>query len=303
MILTFKNHLIAGSATCDPKFPIRAWDHLIDQAELSLNLLRGSNMNPAISAWHQLRGPFSFDATPIEPPATPVEIFESPEVRSTFAPHSTPGFYVGPALSRYRCYKVWKSSTSAIRVSDTITWHPSKFTMPTPSPALHLQLCISELASAPTQFATTPDIIRHSPKPSLPLLPTLTPLSINLRRYSTHQPRTYFPLKNTRTNRGCLQPPKLASTPQTRGCHLSLYLLQQSKRQHQSRTSPTEALAINPQPDRRPTNPTTLPMPAKVLPTAQTRKSQRVIPIHSSLTLRTAKLLTVMKALLGYKQA
>ena len=38
-IQTWKNHFIAGLATADPDFPLVAWDELIEQAELSLNLL------------------------------------------------------------------------------------------------------------------------------------------------------------------------------------------------------------------------------------------------------------------------
>ena len=38
-IRTFKNHFLAGLATCDADFPIRQWDRLVEQAELTLNLL------------------------------------------------------------------------------------------------------------------------------------------------------------------------------------------------------------------------------------------------------------------------
>ena len=38
-IRTFKNHFLAGLATCDPDFPLRKWDRLILQAELTPNVL------------------------------------------------------------------------------------------------------------------------------------------------------------------------------------------------------------------------------------------------------------------------
>ena len=50
-IMTFKNHLLAGLATCDPSFTIREWDRILDQCELTLNLLRNSRVNPNLSAW------------------------------------------------------------------------------------------------------------------------------------------------------------------------------------------------------------------------------------------------------------
>jgi uncharacterized protein YgfB (UPF0149 family) len=45
-VRTFKNHFLAGLATCDPQFPLREWDRLLPQAELTLNLLRNARLNP-----------------------------------------------------------------------------------------------------------------------------------------------------------------------------------------------------------------------------------------------------------------
>jgi len=49
-IRTFKNHFIAGLATADPNFPIQLWDRLLDQCEITLNLLRTSRLNTQLSA-------------------------------------------------------------------------------------------------------------------------------------------------------------------------------------------------------------------------------------------------------------
>ncbi len=45
-ICTFKNHFIAGLCSTDKNFPLNLWDKLLPQAELTLNLLRGSCLNP-----------------------------------------------------------------------------------------------------------------------------------------------------------------------------------------------------------------------------------------------------------------
>ena len=37
VIRTLKNHLLSGLATCDEKFPIKEWDRLLPQCELTLN--------------------------------------------------------------------------------------------------------------------------------------------------------------------------------------------------------------------------------------------------------------------------
>ena len=45
-----KNHLLSGIATCHQQFPITKWDRLLPQAEMTLNLLRNSRINPKLSA-------------------------------------------------------------------------------------------------------------------------------------------------------------------------------------------------------------------------------------------------------------
>ena len=71
-IRTFKNHLIAGLATCDPAFPAAEWDRLLQQAEITLNLLRASRRFPSLSAYNAIHGVFDFNKTPLAPPGTKV---------------------------------------------------------------------------------------------------------------------------------------------------------------------------------------------------------------------------------------
>jgi hypothetical protein len=52
-ICTFKNHFIAGLCSVDKDFPLHLWDCLVDQKVITLNLLRGSRLNPRLSAWAQ----------------------------------------------------------------------------------------------------------------------------------------------------------------------------------------------------------------------------------------------------------
>ena len=69
---TFKNHFISGLCNTDPQFPLSLWDKLILQAELTLNLLRLSRINPNLSPYAQLNGNFDFNRTPIAPPGLKV---------------------------------------------------------------------------------------------------------------------------------------------------------------------------------------------------------------------------------------
>jgi hypothetical protein len=55
-IRTFKNHFFAVLSGTDCKFPLNQWDKLLPQTKLTLNLLRGSRINPRLSAQAQLHG-------------------------------------------------------------------------------------------------------------------------------------------------------------------------------------------------------------------------------------------------------
>jgi hypothetical protein len=67
-IRTFKNHFIAGLCSAAEDFPMRLWDRLLHQAEITLNLMRTSRVNPAISAQEAINVPFDFNKTPMAPP-------------------------------------------------------------------------------------------------------------------------------------------------------------------------------------------------------------------------------------------
>ena len=77
-IQTFKAHFLTILAGVDPKFPPYLWDLLLPQAELTLNLLRQSTINPQISALEFVHGPFDFTKTPLPPVGCQVLIHDKP---------------------------------------------------------------------------------------------------------------------------------------------------------------------------------------------------------------------------------
>jgi hypothetical protein len=68
MIRTFKAHLLSMLTGVDPRFPGTRWDLLLHQAEITLNLLCTSQINPTKSTWELMCGPFNYDATPFGSP-------------------------------------------------------------------------------------------------------------------------------------------------------------------------------------------------------------------------------------------
>ena len=155
-IRTYKNHFIATLCTAHASFPLHAWDTILPQIELTLNLLRASNVNPHISAWTQLCGPYDFNRNPIAPVGTPVLVFERPENRATWSPHGKAGWYVGPALQHYRCYHVFLALTNSTRITDTLSWHPERIELPGSSPVELLTAALSDVTSSLTSLAQSP---------------------------------------------------------------------------------------------------------------------------------------------------
>jgi hypothetical protein len=131
-IRTFKNNFIDGLCSIDKKdFPLHLWDHLVEQAVITLNLLRGSRLNPRLSAWAYFHCNFDFNQMPLAPPGICVIAHEKPADRETWLPHSLDGWYIGPALESYRCFTVWIWDTRREVITNTLScWFPMKVTMP-----------------------------------------------------------------------------------------------------------------------------------------------------------------------------
>jgi hypothetical protein len=129
-IRTWKNHFIAGLCSTNEFFPLHLWDRLLPQAMITLNLMRGSRINPKLSAYAQINGAFDFNRTPLAPPGTKVVVHEKSSVRASWAAHAVDGWYLGPAMNHYRCYRVWITETTSERVADTLSWYPTQVSMP-----------------------------------------------------------------------------------------------------------------------------------------------------------------------------
>jgi hypothetical protein len=93
---TFKGHYVAALATVNNLCPLQLWDEFLPQVQLTLNLIRLSRHNPLISANHKLYSPFDFNKTPLAPLGTKALVYNNPDTQTSWAPHATDGFYVGP---------------------------------------------------------------------------------------------------------------------------------------------------------------------------------------------------------------
>ena len=130
-IQTFKVHFISVLCTTDPTFPFYLWDKLIEQTEITLNLLRRSNLHPHLSAYTHLFGIYDYNAKPMAPADTKLLIFDPLNQQRTCVAHGKDGCYILPAMEHYRCYKAIRQETKQEVVTDTVQKFPAYCSMPT----------------------------------------------------------------------------------------------------------------------------------------------------------------------------
>ena len=102
MIQTFKDHFISILAGVSSTFPNFLWGKLLPQTDLSLNILRQSDIAPSISAWEHFYGPIKFVATPLAPLGIPLIIHTKSDSRRSWDFCGRKDFTTGPALEHYR---------------------------------------------------------------------------------------------------------------------------------------------------------------------------------------------------------
>ena len=147
-IQTAKNHFGAGIASTHPDFPVAQWCKLIQQANITLNLMRPSRINPQLSAYAQVFGLYDYSKTPMPPPGMKVLAHILPADRRSFDTHAIKGFSVGPAMEHYRCFKIYIPSTGGVRIADTVRWFPhGDLKMPIASKDALLQATLADLRS------------------------------------------------------------------------------------------------------------------------------------------------------------
>ena len=121
----------------DPDFPIREWDHLLTQAEITINLLRSARTNPKLSACHL-----------------------KPDDRPSWSPNGEEGWVIGPSLDHYRCLKCYFPTTRSEQNCDTLTFIPTVIPFPKVTLEDHLHQATEDIIKLLTYppSTTTPSL-------------------------------------------------------------------------------------------------------------------------------------------------
>ena len=133
-IQTFKSHFITILNGVDDNYPPGAWDYLIPQTNLTLNLLRPCTVNGVHSAYSYIYGPYDFNAHPLAPLGCRAIVHQRAigrgGKRRTWENRGKVGYYIGPAMDSYRVWRFYIPDTQGIQENDTAEFFP-KAPLPT----------------------------------------------------------------------------------------------------------------------------------------------------------------------------
>ena len=107
---------------------------MLPQVELTLNLLQKSRIHPKLSANDIINGGYNYNKTPLAPLGTKI-IHEKPKQHLSWADHGIKGWYIGPVMLHYRCYRCYLPQSQHKRISDTVEFFPHDIHMPAQSAA------------------------------------------------------------------------------------------------------------------------------------------------------------------------
>ena len=112
---------------------------------MTLNMLRTSRCHPKLSAYAYIHGPHDFNQVPLAPPGTKIVIHKKPETRKSWGYHGELGWYVGPAINHYRCFKCFMPTTAKEVITDTVRFLPKKINFPQLHLDTYLKLAIDKI--------------------------------------------------------------------------------------------------------------------------------------------------------------
>ena len=102
-IQTFKDAFIAVLATTDSDCPLQLRDKIMPQVQDTLNLMQASQINPAISGYNTLNGPYDWNQYPLVLLGCKVVVYEDGNTRDSWAVQDVDRWYLDPSMDHYRC--------------------------------------------------------------------------------------------------------------------------------------------------------------------------------------------------------
>ncbi len=146
-IQTFKDHFISALATTDSEFPLQLWDKLTSQVENTLNLMRASRIDPSMSAYEAIPGPYDWNSFPLAPPGCKAIIYKSPNAQGSWGSRGMDVLYLGPLVDHYQCNNYFVPEMRAYRISGSVKLFPQLCQVPFLSAKDHLHKLTNKVVS------------------------------------------------------------------------------------------------------------------------------------------------------------
>jgi hypothetical protein len=116
--------------------------------ELTLNLLRQSNVAPKISAFAHVHGHHDYMKKQFAPLGCAIHSHVKPNNRRSWDACANAGFNLGTSMEHHRCYCVYIAKTRATRVINTVNFKHQYITNPTVSPESLIIVAAQQLTAA-----------------------------------------------------------------------------------------------------------------------------------------------------------
>jgi hypothetical protein len=100
-IQTFKDAFIAALTMTDSNFPLQLWDKITPQVQDMLNMMHASRVNPTISAYEALNGPYDWNRYPLAPLGCKAVVYEDGDFHGSWTSRGVDKWYLGPSKDHY----------------------------------------------------------------------------------------------------------------------------------------------------------------------------------------------------------
>jgi hypothetical protein len=112
-IRIFKAHFISILAGVDDQFPLSLWCYLLEPTELTLNLLRQSNVAPKILVFAHVHEHHNYTKKPFAPLGCVIHSHVKPDDHRSWDARANAGFNLGTSMEHHRYYCVYITKMQA----------------------------------------------------------------------------------------------------------------------------------------------------------------------------------------------
>jgi hypothetical protein len=108
--------------------------------------MRASRINPSISEYEALNGPYTWNRYPFAPLGCKAIVYEDGNTLGSWASRGIDGWYLGPSKDHYRCALYYIPETRAYHISGSTELFPQHCQLPNMSADQHFRALTDELA-------------------------------------------------------------------------------------------------------------------------------------------------------------